>query len=86
MEVHRLGVKLELQLPAYTTAHSHSNARSKPHLQLTPQLNPLSEARDRIRILTDIGYITTDPQEEPLYGEFFITTLFVIPLYEEKIT
>ena len=37
--------------------HSHSNARSKPHLPLTPQLtamqvlNPLSRARDWTRIL-----------------------------------
>ena len=29
MEVPRLGVELELQLPAYT---SHNNTRSKPHL------------------------------------------------------
>ena len=35
MEVPRLGVESELQLPAYT---SHSHAGSKPHLQPTPQL------------------------------------------------
>ena len=33
MEVPRLGVESELQLH-----HSHSNARSEPHLQPTPQL------------------------------------------------
>ena len=51
MEVPRLEVQLELQLPAYTTAtatqdpshvcnlhHSHSNSGSKPRLQPTPQL------------------------------------------------
>ena len=31
MEVPRLGVKLELQLPAYALPHSHSNARSLTH-------------------------------------------------------
>ena len=36
MEVPTLGDKFKLQLPAYT--HSHSCARSKPHLQPTPQL------------------------------------------------
>ena len=35
MEVPRLGVKVELQLPACST---HSNARSELHLQATPQL------------------------------------------------
>ena len=51
MDVPRLGVESELQLPAYTTAsaapdpshvcglyHSHSDTRSKPHLRATPQL------------------------------------------------
>ena len=36
MEVLRLGVTLELQLQAYTTAYT--TAGSKPHLQPTPQL------------------------------------------------
>jgi len=36
IEVPRLGVKSELQLLAYATAHS--NARSKLSLQPTPQL------------------------------------------------
>ena len=40
IEVPRLGVKLELQPPAYTTATSlwHSNAGTELHLQPTPQL------------------------------------------------
>ena len=55
MKVPGLGVKLELELPAYTTA----TARPDPNfiqlqLEATPILNPLSEARDRIHILTDI--------------------------------
>ena len=50
MEVPKLGVKLELQLPAYTTA----TARRDPSLvrDLHQILNPLSEARDQIRIFT----------------------------------
>ena len=43
MEVPRLGVKSELQLPAYTTVHG--NARSLTHWA--------SEARDRTQILMD---------------------------------
>ena len=39
MEVPRLGVRLELRLPAYASSHhSQSNARSEPRLQPTPQL------------------------------------------------
>ena len=37
MEVPRLGVESELQLPAYTTATA-MQAGSKPHLRPTPQL------------------------------------------------
>ena len=46
MEVPRLGVESELQLPAYTTAHS--NARS---------FNTLSKAMDRICILMDTWWV-----------------------------
>ena len=56
MEVLRLGVKLEMQLPAY----SNSKAGSEPHLQLIPQhliLNWLSETRDWANILMDAGWI-----------------------------
>ena len=59
MEVPRLGVKSELQPPAYTTA-----MRDPSHvcdLHHSPQqcqiLNPLSEARDRTRILQDTSQI-----------------------------
>ena len=42
MEFPRLGVESEMQPLAYTTAtglpHSHSDARSEPHLQPMPQL------------------------------------------------
>ena len=60
MEVSRLGVELELQQPAYTTATAtytaaHSNAGS---------LTPLSEARDQTCVLMDIRFLTTEPQRE----------------------
>ena len=57
MEVHRLGVKLELQLPTHTTAtatQDQSHVCDLHHsLQQCQILNPLSEARDQIRILMD---------------------------------
>ena len=37
MEVPRLGVESKLQLPA------HSNTRSEPHFQPTPQLTPMPD-------------------------------------------
>ena len=55
MEVPRLGVKLELQLPVYTTATATpdpSRVCDLHHSSWQCQiLNPLSEARDRIRNL-----------------------------------
>ena len=57
MEFPKLGVELELQLLAYTTAHS--NVKSELFLQPTaqlmamPTLNPQSKARDRTCILLD---------------------------------
>ena len=57
MEVPWLGVKLELQLPAYATAtatQGPSFVCDLPHSsQQRRILNPLSEARDRTRILMD---------------------------------
>ena len=43
--------------------HPHSNAKSEPHLQPTPQLtatpilNPLHEARDRTHVLMDASWV-----------------------------
>ena len=61
MEVPRLGVTLELSLPAYATATatpdpSHS---CKLHHCLWQRwiLNPLSEARDRTHVLMDTGWV-----------------------------
>ena len=57
MEVPRLEVRLELQLPAYATA---SKMRDPSHicnlhrrLQQHQILNPLSKARDQTHILMD---------------------------------
>ena len=59
MEFSRLGVKSELQLPAYTTATSDPNHICDLHhnswqFQI---FNPLSEARDRIRHLMVLSWI-----------------------------
>ena len=57
IEVHKLGVKLELQLQAYTTATSTpdpSHICDLCHILWQHQfLNPLSKARDQTHILTD---------------------------------
>ena len=57
MEVPRLGVELELQLPASTTATATwdlSRVYSLYHSSLQRQiLNPLSEAKDQTRVLMD---------------------------------
>ena len=57
MEVLRLGVEMELQLPAYTTAtetQDLSQVFDLHHSSRQQQiLNPLSEARARTRVLMD---------------------------------
>ena len=59
MEVPRLGIESELQLPAYTTATSVKDPSHVGHLyHSSPQyqiFSPLSEARDRTHILMDTG-------------------------------
>ena len=61
MEVRRLGVKLELQVPDYTTATARWDPskvcdlhQSSQHCQI---LNPLSEARDRTYIFMDTSRV-----------------------------
>ena len=53
MEVPRLGVELELQLPAHATATSDLSCICDLHHSLRQRriLNPLSEARDQTHIL-----------------------------------
>ena len=57
MEVPKLGVQLELQLPAYTTATAISDPSHSWDLYHSWQqyqiLNPLSEIRDQTHILMD---------------------------------
>ena len=57
MEVPRLGIYLERQLPAYTTATTTQDLSCIYDLHRSSQqhwiLNPLSEARDQTHILMD---------------------------------
>ena len=61
MEVPRLGVKSELQLPAYTTATAKPEPSCICDLHHSSQqcriLNPLNEARDRTFVLMDTSQI-----------------------------
>ena len=62
MEVPGLGVQLELQPPAYTTATTTQDPSRVFDLQHSSQqhksLNPLSETRDRTYILMDPSVVT----------------------------
>ena len=69
MEVPRLRVQLELQLPAYTTATATpgpSHIFNLHHsLQQCRILNLLCKARDQtMSSWTVVGFITTEPQQE----------------------
>ena len=60
MEVTRLGVKLELQLPAYftVTASDPSHICDLCHSSWQHQiLNPLSEIRDQTHMLMDTSWV-----------------------------
>jgi len=60
MEVPRLGVKSELQLPAYTTATATRDLSRVWDLHRTTQcwiINPLSKARDGTYLLMDTSQI-----------------------------
>ena len=63
LEVPRLGVQLELQLPAYTTATAIQDLSRICNLHHSPQqcwiLNPLSEARDETCIFLDTSWVLT---------------------------
>ena len=69
MEIPRLGVELELQLPAYTTAGQDPSHICKLHhssLQCWI-LNPLSEARDQTYDVMVLRLVSTAPwQESPM--------------------
>ena len=76
MEVLRLGVKSELQLPAYITAIATPDPRCVCDLHHSSWqcqiLNPLSETRDQTGIRMDTSWVlTTEPQQElPQTGDF----------------
>ena len=61
MEVPRLGVELELQLPAYTTATAMWDPSHRCGIHHSSQqcqiLNPLSKAKDQTFILMDTGQV-----------------------------
>ena len=61
MEIPRLGVKLELQLPANTTATATQDPRQVCDLHHSSRqhgiLNPLSEARDQTCILMNTSWV-----------------------------
>ena len=67
-EVPKLGVKLELQPPAYSTATATRDLRCVCNLHHSSRrrqiLNPLSKAKDRTRILMDLNQVC-----EPLSHE-----------------
>ena len=61
MEVPRLGAESELQLPAYTTATAAQDLSCICNLHRSSRqlgiLDPLSEARDRTRVLMDPHWV-----------------------------
>ena len=61
MEVPGLGVKSEMQLPAYTMATATWDLSCVCELHGSSQqhwiLNPLSEARDQTRVLMDSSWV-----------------------------
>ena len=75
MEVPRLGVKSELQLPAFATATAKWYPRHICDLRHTLQqhqiLNPLSKARDRTCILTDTSQVLHLPSHDRTPRGFF---------------
>ena len=62
--------------------HSHSNARSGPHLWFMPEqrqiLNPPSEARDRTCILMDTSLVLNLLSHSGNAFLFFLFTLFIL--------
>ena len=85
MEVTRLGVELELELPAYTTATATQDPSSTcdPHHSSRQRqiLNPMSEARYRTRNLMVPGWICfhsamTKPPLKPICNLIGIQNIF----------
>ena len=76
MEVPRLGVKLELQPPAYTTATATPGPSPSGDLHPSSRqcqiLNPQSKARDRTCVLTDNRFITAEAHGNSPFREILI--------------
>ena len=83
LEVPRLGVELELQLPAYATATAMQNPSHVCDLHHSSQqhqiLNPLSEARDWTHNLMVPSWIRfcCSTTETPLQGFLYIILYFL---------
>ena len=84
-EVPTLGVKLELQLPAYTTARAMPDLsciyglhHSLWHCRI---LNPLNEARDRTQILMDTIWVRYcwATMGTPIYPLISLSSLSLFP-------
>ena len=86
MEVPRLGVKSELQLPAYTTATAtwdpscvwDLHGSSRQH-----QFTPLSEARDQTLLLVDTGQVLNPGRKLLCYIFICYLTLFLFLWHQE---
>ena len=73
MEVLRLGVETELQLPAYTTATAMHDLSicDLYHSLLQRQIcNPVMEAREQTRILMDTSWVHSLRALGSLFGIF----------------
>ena len=86
MEVPRLGVESELWQPAYATGTATPDPSHICCLQHSSEqhwiLNPLSEAKDRTRVLMDTldGFVTTEPQQElPVISFIYSRMCMLIP-------
>ena len=83
MEVPRLGVESELQLPAYTTAIAMPDPSRVFNLHDSSWqcwiLNPLSEARDPIHILMDTNQVRNPLSHTGNSPSYILTALISSP-------
>jgi len=80
MEVLRLGITLELQLPVYATATATQDLSHicKLHYSLRQRwiLDPLSKNRDQIHVLMDNSYVL-HPLSHNRNSFFFLNVVFI---------
>jgi len=89
MEVPRLGVESELQLPAYATAIATQDPSRVFDLCHSSQqrqiLNPLSEARDRTCVLMDTSRVCEPPSHDRnSYCLFFYFSMLMLCLLSQE--